>query len=158
VVILQRRIEKSNRDVFFDLKYFHESVPEQTILEETRRHGDRKTVAATFNPQQEIFMTKRNSDKPTATKSAKAKATDRSAAIAKSWTNKKVAAARAKKDGVKVAGETYRSTAAAFEALKLPMGRHIPFRMELKDKGRAVFKDEKKGNITFTIVKGSKPE
>lgn len=97
-------------------------------------------------------MTKATASKKTAAKKA-AKPADRSAAIAKSWTNKGVAAARSKKDHVKVGGTEYRSTAAAFEDLGLPMGRHIPFRMELKEKGRAVYKDEKKGNLTFTIVK-----
>lgn len=80
------------------------------------------------------------------------KTSDRSAAISASWGNKKVAAARKQRTKVKVNGTEYRSVAAAFEELKLPMSRHIPFRMELKAAGRKVFEDEKGNKHTFTIV------
>lgn len=68
-------------------------------------------------------------------------------AIADSWKNKGVAAARSTKNKVKVGGEVYRSVAAAFEALKLPMSKHIAFRAKLKQQGRATFEGH-----TFTVV------
>lgn len=71
-------------------------------------------------------------------------------AIAASWQNKNVAAARSKKDKVKVDGVEHRSVLAAFEALKLPISKHIPFRAKLKAQGRATFDGH-----TFTIVKAA---
>lgn len=67
--------------------------------------------------------------------------------IADSWKDKSVAAARSTKNKVKVGGEVYRSVAAAFEALKLPMSKHIAFRAKLKQQGRATFEGH-----TFTVV------
>lgn len=52
---------------------------------------------------------------------------------------------------VMVEGVAYRSTRAAFEALKLPMGRHIPFRMKLKAAGKLDFENGDK-KIKFAIV------
>lgn len=48
---------------------------------------------------------------------------------------------------VKVHGELYGSVAKAFTALKLPMGQHIKFRMELKAAGAKTFDGHK-----FTLV------
>lgn len=77
---------------------------------------------------------------------------DRSAAIAASWEDKKVAAARAARHAVKVAGETYKSVKAAFEALKLPLSKHIKFRGELKTEGRKTFVDDKGNKHNFILV------
>ena len=74
---------------------------------------------------------------------------DRSAAIAETWRNKKVAAARSLKHKVKVGGEIYNSVKAAFEALKLPLGQHIRFRGELKAAPNGASFDGRK----FTLVK-----
>jgi hypothetical protein len=52
---------------------------------------------------------------------------------------------------VMVDGVAYRSTKAAFEALKLPLGRHIPFRMKLKAAGKLAFEDGDKKTM-FAIV------
>jgi hypothetical protein len=52
---------------------------------------------------------------------------------------------------VMVDGVAYRSTKAAFEALKLPLGRHIQFRMKLKAAGKLAFENGDK-KITFAIV------
>ena len=49
-----------------------------------------------------------------------------------SWDNHDVAEARKTRDHVIVDGEEYRSVRAAFLALKLPLGEHIRFRMQLK--------------------------
>jgi len=92
---------------------------------------------------------RRAGDKP----AAKSEPADRSAAIAQSWTNKAVAEARAVKNKVKVGGTEYRSVLAAFTALKLPVEKHIAFRMELKAAGRKVFETDKGVKHTFTIVK-----
>jgi len=80
---------------------------------------------------------------------AKIKKASAGGGVAGSWQDKAVAAARSKKDRVKVGGAEYRSVGAAFVALNLPMNKHIAFRSELKSKSRATFE----GHI-FTIVKG----
>ena len=69
---------------------------------------------------------------------------ERSAAIAASWQNKKVAAARAARHGVVVRtpdGKTaqHKSVREAFMVLALPLGQHIRFRGALKASGHADF-------------------
>jgi len=77
--------------------------------------------------------------------------TDRSNAIAKSWQDPITAARRAERNGVKVAGEEYRSVRAAFLTLGLPDTKHIAFRAKLKAAGKATFEHE--GNkFNFSIV------
>lgn len=68
-------------------------------------------------------------------------------ATKRSWANKTVAKARSVKHRVKVGGVEYKSTRAAFEALKLDLNRHSAFRVELKAAGRKKF-----GEHTFTLV------
>lgn len=75
---------------------------------------------------------------------APAKSPDRSAAIAASWSNKKVAAARATRHGVRVTDPrggqgNYKSVREAFIVLALPLGQHIKFRGALKAAGKAEF-------------------
>lgn len=82
---------------------------------------------------------------------------DRSEAIRESWNDETVAAARSRRDGVKVAGHgEHRSVAAAFRAIGLPMLKHIPFRAKLKADGAATFKcedsDGKTASYKFAIV------
>jgi hypothetical protein len=84
-------------------------------------------------------------------KSAK-KVADRSKAIAKSWTDKKVAAARTTRNQVKVAGKAYSSTRAAWKALDLPPGRCISFRGKLKAAGKLAFVADDGTKTLFTIV------
>lgn len=66
-----------------------------------------------------------------------------SAAIAQTWLDGDVAAKRMTRDGVTVLinGKVaeFKSTGAAFEALNLPMSKHIRFRMKLKAEGALVF-------------------
>lgn len=57
--------------------------------------------------------------------------------------------ARRVKNHVRVAGVEYRSVAAAFEALGLPMNKHIKFRAKLKASGAETFDGH-----DFIIVKG----
>lgn len=66
----------------------------------------------------------------------------RSKGVAESWKNPEVAAKRSKRDGVFVGKEHYRSVRAAFEALGLPLEKHIPFRMIVKENGKATFEHE----------------
>ena len=47
-----------------------------------------------------------------------------------------------------VDGQEYRSVADAFQQLKLPLNKHIKFRMELKAAGHAKFEHH-----SFSIVK-----
>lgn len=80
-----------------------------------------------------------------------AKSPTASASIAASWDDPEVRAARAERTAVavkgpKVAGE-YKSVAAAFRALGLPMGKHIRFRMDLKAAGKLSF-----GDLLFTTI------
>jgi len=69
---------------------------------------------------------------------------DRSASIRRSWSVLATHNARSARHSVEVYQEgkktetlqTFRSTLAAFEALGLPIGTHIKFRMELKAQGK----------------------
>lgn len=77
-----------------------------------------------------------------------------SEAVRESWTNKKVAAARAARHGVRVAGEEYKSVREAFAKLKLPMSKHITFRAKVKAEGKATFEhDDKKFNFVLVEPK-----
>lgn len=73
---------------------------------------------------------------------------DRSAAIAASWADPEVAAARAQRSKVFVEGRgEFRSTKAAFVALGLPVSKVIPFRMKLKASGAAHYEQH-----SFVVV------
>ena len=50
--------------------------------------------------------------------------------------------AQVRKSAVTVNGKEYRSVKQAFEMLKLPLGRHIKFRMKLKAAGKLAFDDK----------------
>lgn len=74
-----------------------------------------------------------------------AKSTSRANAIAATWNDPQIAAARAQRTCVRVydgfddiIGE-YKSTAEAFRRLGLPLSKHIPFRMALKAAGSKEF-------------------
>lgn len=64
----------------------------------------------------------------------------RAAAIAKTWKDPSVAAARARRHGVRLVKDgkvgDFRSVRAAFIAMGLPLNKHIQFRMELKAAGK----------------------
>lgn len=62
----------------------------------------------------------------------------RSEAIAESWKDPAVAAARAKRYKVYADGQLYKSVPEAFRALKLPMSKHIAFRGALRDAATGV--------------------
>ena len=67
----------------------------------------------------------------------------------------KVAKARATRHAVKVAGKgEFPSSFKAFQALRLPVGRHNRFRLQLKAAGKAVFEAGKR-SFTFSIVKAA---
>jgi len=93
-------------------------------------------------------------NKPNAVKaeSAPAEHKNRSLAARESWGSSKVAKARSARDGVKVEGVAYRSVAAAFKELGLPMGKHIPFRAQVKRDGHATFVADGDRKYKFTIV------
>lgn len=75
---------------------------------------------------------------------------NRSESIRRSWTVMATHNARSTRHSVEVHEEgrkseslqSYRSTLAAFRALKIPEGTHIRFRMELKAKGKNVIDHE----------------
>lgn len=76
-----------------------------------------------------------------------APSTDRSAAIAASWTDPDVKAARSERSHVSVGKQTFRSVRDAFVHLGLPLEKHIKFRGQLKAAGTLAY-----GDHTFTIV------
>lgn len=76
----------------------------------------------------------------------------RSNAIALTWKDAQVAAKRAKRDSVTANGAPYKSVRAAFKALRLPIEKHIKFRMELKEKGEAIFTHADKPYV-FKVIK-----
>ena len=78
--------------------------------------------------------------------------TNRSQSTAESWKDKTVAASRKERTAVRVGGETYRSVAAAFAELKLPMKLVIPFRLALKKDERKNLEHDGKTYV-FTTVK-----
>ena len=68
----------------------------------------------------------------TSTLSAEDAAAMRSGAVAKTWQDPEVAAARKARNAVEVEGVRYGSVGKAFVALGLSMNRCVPFRMKLK--------------------------
>lgn len=60
-------------------------------------------------------------------------------------------AAGVRSSTVSVDGTEYRSVKQAFEKLKLPLGRHIGFRMKLKAAGKLDFEHNDK-KTTFKVV------
>jgi predicted nucleic acid-binding Zn-ribbon protein len=78
-----------------------------------------------------------------------AKSTARAEGVARSWQDAEVAARRAVRDKVEVDGALFKSVAAAFKALGLPMKEHISFRMSLKAAGSTRCYDR-----NWKIVKG----
>lgn len=65
----------------------------------------------------------------------------RAAQAQRTWKDPTIRAARIARHPVEVRGERYPSVRAAFQALQLPMGRHIVFRVALvnSEKGCATF-------------------
>lgn len=87
-------------------------------------------------------------DSTTGRKVTPAKASEtRSTAIAASWNDPTVAAARAERSHVLVKGVEYRSVLQAFQQLGLPVQKHIAFRGQLKAAGKLAF-----NGIVFQIV------
>lgn len=106
-------------------------------------------LTAGANPKDTEDMAKKPAK---AKKAAKKPAADRSKAVAASWADKKVATARATHNAVKVGGETYKSTRAAFKALDLPPGRCISFRGKLKASGAETFTTDDGKKFNFKLV------
>ena len=104
--------------------------------EEGTRAGERlfcHHCGATYEPSGRIYH-------------APASNPSRSAAIASSWTNPEVRAARSQRTSVRCGGTVYPSLARAFRALGLPLARHIAYRIELKATGRITV-----GSHVFTV-------
>ncbi|HET8686261.1 MAG TPA: hypothetical protein VFM18_06305, partial [Methanosarcina sp.] len=80
---------------------------------------------------------------------------NRSKAIGDSWNDPAIAEKRTKRDHVSVSYEgnkdIYRSVKEAFEKLGLPLGKHIGFRMILKESKRFIFEHNGK-HYDFKIV------
>lgn len=131
----------------------------KAIKKFSSRAAGEKQVAALLvkNPQNDGFVKPKSAlaktaeimDKVAKPKVEKAPA-DRSAAIRRSWSVLATHNARSARHNVEVYQEghkaetlqCYRSTLAAFNALKLPVGQHIRFRMALKADGKKVFEHE----------------
>lgn len=120
-----------------------------------RKTAERRWAEALAAAAEKVAAQPAKADKPAkAPKAPKAEKTpkepaDRAAAIAASWTDPEVAAKRAQRSHVKVAGTEYKSVREAFKALGLPDSKHIKFRMELKasESGRKNFEGH-----TFVLV------
>lgn len=80
---------------------------------------------------------------------------DRSASVKESWSDSKVAKARAARHHVKVGGKEYNSVMMALTELGLPAKYCIPFRKKLKASGKEVLEHEGKKH-TFTLVENKK--
>ena len=114
-----------------------------------KKFADRKTAERRVSALVAEIEQKMAAVRP---KKAAAKSSDRSAAIAASWTNKQVAAARATRHGVRVTDPrggqgNYKSVREAFMVLALPIGQHIKFRGALKAAGKAEF-----GKFKFALI------
>jgi hypothetical protein len=79
-----------------------------------------------------------------------------SAGVAASWADPEVAAARRTRDGVHVVidgeGMDFKSVNEAFHHYRLPVSKHIRFRLKLKSTGAEVFEFAGK-KYSFTIVR-----
>lgn len=73
--------------------------------------------------------------------------------IAASWQRDDVKEARTTRHRVLANGREFHSVREAFVALRLPIAKHIPFRRELKEAGKAVFKDGAGHKVRFQIMK-----
>lgn len=83
----------------------------------------------------------------------------RAEGVSDSWKNPEVAQARKQRNSVMVNGVLYRSVTAAFDALDLPMNRHIAFRAKLKKEGVKTFEQgEGLPSYEFTIAPPIKVE
>lgn len=69
----------------------------------------------------------------------------------KSKSKSKKESSKKRSSAVMVEGTEYRSVKQAFEELKLPLGRHIKFRMKLKAAGKLDFEHSDK-KIAFKVV------
>jgi hypothetical protein len=72
------------------------------------------------------------------------------------WNDRKVAAARTKKDRVTANGEEFKSVAAAFIKFNLPMNKHISFRKTLKELGVHSFIAPTGEKFNFKVVAAAK--
>lgn len=107
----------------------------------------KRTTTRRVVPHTNAGATKRTQRKPSA-------ASARSAKAHESWQDPDVAARRSQKDHVTVAGVgEFRSVKQAFEELDLPMSQHGRFRLELKEKEKATFKDAIGHTFRFRIKK-----
>lgn len=83
---------------------------------------------------------------------APAKSDTRAAGVRKSWSDKAVHDRRSLKQHVQVNGVEYRSVLAAFQALGLPVSKHIKFRAQLKAAGALAWNEK----FHFAVV--AKPQ
>lgn len=81
----------------------------------------------------------------------RATAIKRVAALISSKSKSKKESSKKRSSAVMVEGTEYRSVKQAFEELKLPLGRHIKFRMKLKAAGKLDFEHSDK-KVTFKVV------
>lgn len=77
----------------------------------------------------------------------------RAAAIAKTWQDPETHARRSSRMRVLVNGAEYKSVAAAFRALKLPLAKHIAFRGQLRDAGALNFTTASGDVYHFELVR-----
>jgi hypothetical protein len=99
--------------------------------------------ATDLHPSVEYIMSQvQQASASAAAEAGAAIANARSTAIAASWSNPEVRAARAQRHACVVGKVTYKSVPEAFRELGLPTSKMIRFRGELVANGKAVFEHE----------------
>lgn len=126
-----------------DLVAQHNALSDKPV----KKFSDRKTAERRVLALLDAASTRKVRTPKAKADKAPAAPADRSAAVAASWANPEVAAARAARHSVRVGADVYRSLPAAFRELNLPMGSMIATRLALVANGKAVHANHK-----FTLV------
>lgn len=118
-----------------ELTSFYNENAERFEMKPVKRFADRGAAEKRVTALAEAIVA---ASKAPAKKAKKEGApADRSAAISASWQDPNVAAARSARHAVIANKQEFKSVRAAFEALKLPMEKHIAFRGKLVKDGAA---------------------
>lgn len=120
-----------------ELLSFYNANAERFELKPVKKFADRKTA------EKRVAELAQKIDEAANAAPAAKEPKDLSAAVAKSWQDPEVAAARSARHAVKVGKETYKSTRAAFDALGLNLAKHVAFRGQLVKAGKAEFEGHK---------------
>lgn len=138
-----------------DLVAKYNELTGKSIKKFSSRAAGEKQVLAALQSKVKKEAASTPAAKASAKKPASKPAADRSAAIASTWKDPVVAAKRAERTHVKVGSTLYRSVKAAFEDLKLPLSKHIKFRIELKQHAQLTFTAPDGKKVVFKVEQDS---